>query len=77
MTNPPHAIEERTRTNPTEALRQRPSEAGFKTTFYGDCFVQSLVMRVATVNLDDLWTAMKGIAAENFERYSTPIVLLD
>jgi len=77
VTNPRHAIEERTRRNPTEALRQRLLAAGFPTTFYGDEFVQSLLKWVARVNLADLWSTMREIAAESFERYSVPIVLLD
>lgn len=66
-----------TRRNPTEALRQRLLAAGFNTTFYGDDFVQSLVMRVATVDFGTLIDAVNGIAAESFERYSVPIELLD
>ena len=51
----PKGMEVTTRRNPTEALRLRLNEAGLLTAFFGDEFVQSLVERVPTVNLADLW----------------------
>ena len=74
---PKEGIEQNTRRNPTEALRLRLADEGFLTTFFGDEFAQSLVERVPTVNLADLMEAMKMIAADSFDEYSVPIVLLD
>ena len=65
------------RRNPTEALRLRLEEEGLVTEFYGDEFVQSLVVRVPTVDLASLMDAMKAIAVGSPDEYSTPIVLLD
>jgi hypothetical protein len=70
-------MEETTRRNPNEALRQRLAEDGINTRFFGDEFVQSLLMHVPTVNLLDLMRSMKAITVAAAEEYSTPIVLLD
>ena len=73
---PKQGMEETSRRNPTESLRLRLHEqAGLRTTFYGDEFVQSLIGRVPTGDLADLMNAMKQIAVASPEEYSTPIVL--
>jgi len=70
-------VEEMIRRNPTDALRLRLAEEGLPTTFLGDEYVHSLLLRVANVNLAELMDAMKMISVASSEEYSVPIVLLD